>query len=212
MSTTVIVTSVLNPVNRPLDRVEQSINTINSIRKRLGDVRIIFVDCSVALPVETTRVQDTLRAGDQFIDLSKDDSVMTSVVSANKSYGELVLLDWAISNLSFDGDIFKISGRYYLDDAFDFGILDKNADINCKARGFAHANNVCLTTFYRMKDRDIFTRYTTHAKILFQRYPSISAEHVLFNFMSCNQDLKIQNLDRIGVVGQIAVSGETHYN
>ena len=222
--TTVIVTSVLNPVDKPLDyspirsvyspveRVEQSINTINSIRQHLGGVRIVFVDCSGELPNEAYRVKDVLHGKDQFVDLSKDASVLASVVSANKSYGELMLLDWTVSNLSFDGDIFKISGRYYLDNDFDFGTLDKSADINCKARGFAHANNVCLTTFYRIRNRDIFMRYIAHGKILFRQYPSISAEHVLFHFMSCNHDLKIHNLDRIGVVGQIAVSGETHYN
>lgn len=222
--TTVIITSVLNPISKPLDyspirsvytplqRIEQSINTISSIRKNLGAVRIVFVDCSVVVPTESDRIRDVLGKDDQFVDLSSQASVCTSVNSANKSHGELMLLDWASTNISFDDDIFKISGRYYLDDSFDFATLNRNADINCKARGFKHANNVCLTTFYRMKTKEIFKDYIEHGKILFHQYPSISAEHVLFNFLFHNQHLRIQNLNRIGVVGQIAVSGDTHYN
>lgn len=222
--TTVIVTSVLNPISKPLDyssirsvyspeqRVEQSINTIFSVRKNLGDVRILFVDCSVSPPTEASKIKDILRNDDRYIDLSNQSSVSIFVNSANKSYGELMLLDWAISNISFKDDIFKISGRYYLENEFDFGTLDRNADINCKARGFKHANNVCLTTFYRIKTQDTFKKYIEHGKLLFQQYPTISAEHVLFNFLACNQNLKIQNLDRIGVVGNIAVTGDIHYN
>lgn len=222
--TTVIITSVLNPTSNPLDyspirsvyspsqRVEQSINTISSIRKNLGDVRLVFVDCSIVIPTEIDRIRDVLGKNDQFIDLSGQTSVSALVNSANKSHGELMLLDWAISNTSFENDIFKISGRYYLENEFNFGTLDRNADINCKARGFKHANNVCLTTFYRMKNQEIFKKYIEHGKLLFQQYPTISAEHVLFNFLACNQNLNIQNLDRIGVIGQIAVSGELHCN
>lgn len=222
--TTVIVTSVLNPVNKPLDyspirsvyssidRIEQSINTISSVRKNLGDVRILFVDCSAVLPSESKKIRNFLQANDQFIDLSDNGSVASAVASINKSYGELMLLDWVTANISFDGDIYKISGRYYLDNTFDFDILDRDADINCKAKGFAHANNVCLTSFYRIRTIDIFRRYIEHGKTVFDQYPSISAEHVLFNFLTANKDLMIQNLDKVGVIGQIAVSGDTHYN
>ena len=222
--TTVIITSVLNPSNKPLDysairsvyspaeRVKQSINTVFSVRKKLGNVKIFFVDCSTEVPKEAEQIRDVLNVDDVFVDLSNEQSASAAVLSTNKSHGELMVLDWAIQNLSFEGDIFKISGRYYLDDSFDFDSLTRDSDINCKAKGFAHANNVCLTTFYRIRTKEIFSKYISHGKRLFHFYPSISAEHVLYNFISCNSDLKIQNLDRIGVIGQIAVTGDTHYN
>lgn len=224
--TTVIVTSVLNPSSNPLDyasirsiysppqRVEQSLKTIASIRKNMGGVRIVFVDCSVALPDEARSIKDCLYEQDKFIDLSKNSFVLNSVASPNKSYGELMLLDWAISNLSFHGDIFKISGRYYLNDEFNLDVFDKTADVNCKTRGFHFTNdkNICLTAFYRMRNKEIYSKYIEYGKTIFERFPYISAEHALFKFITDSSDLKIQTLDKVGLSGNIAVSGSEETN
>jgi len=224
--TSIIITSVISPTSTPLDyspirsvfdpsqRIMQTVDTIKSIRSLLGDAtRILLVDCSHGELPDLSPIKNLLSASDQFHDIREVLSVADIVSSPNKGAGELYMLDWMIENGNFESDIYKISGRYYLDPTFDFNILDKTADINCKARGFSHANNVCLTTFYRMASKDIFRRYIAHGKLLFDKYPFISAEHVLYNFLASHQgELKIQNLDRIGVCGRIAVHGEVNCN
>jgi hypothetical protein len=221
----ILVTSVLNPVNAPLDyssirsvfsvdeRIDQSINTIHSVRKFLGnDIHIVFVDCSNVLPSQISRIKNCLNSKDDFVDLSDNIDIRHAVESPNKGLGELKLIDWVLSNMDFGSDLYKISGRYFLDGSVDYLSFDLSKDFTCKARGFSHANNVCLTTFYRVRNKELFRSYVKHGYSLFSTYQNISAEHVLFNFLITTKNITVENLYKIGVAGKIAVTGDTHYN
>lgn len=220
----IIITSVINPPNTPLDytntrsvfsaeeREQQTINTINSIIKCLGyNINIIIVDCSIDQEKFGHEIKKHLRNNDLYINSWSEENKQI-IFGENKGYGEILLIEEGLKHVKYDEEVFKISGRYYLDESFDFNTLESDCDFSCKARGFHHTNMAALTTFYKVRNKNIMSMYVNFAKEVFKRYKNISAETTLFLFLQQHRNLKIQNLDRIGVIGKIAVNGETHYN
>ena len=102
------------------ERYNQSLQTIDSIRKYLPGAKILFVECS-DIPSEYI---DTLRSKVEYFVYQYDISEAREVCikSNNKGLGEATQTKLAIeyiiqNNLTFNR-LFKISGRYFLTDKF----------------------------------------------------------------------------------------------
>lgn len=123
-----LITSVIYFKNNPLsytktrsvfssqERVIQTINTVSSIRKILPLATIILVESG--LREELPEGLDSLV--DKYVYLGNQTLVRLACDSRFKGIGEIVSLIYSSKYIPDNADmIFKISGRYYLNDRFD---------------------------------------------------------------------------------------------
>lgn len=107
------------------ERYKQTLNTIHSIRSRLPYAHIVVVEASHSnIPVVFEGVIM------YYVD--------NSILGDSKSIGEAIILQTFLSSslyktLTYERNhlIFKISGRYFLDENFDITKFDENK-INCR--------------------------------------------------------------------------------
>jgi hypothetical protein len=130
MADCVIITSVVQTTDNPLSysplrsiyshqqRFEQTLETIASVRRHMPGAHILLVECSPASPW-----MDALKSKvDQFVNLEYDFVVNRS---PEKGLGEKTLLA-AISHLRAPYSyIYKITGRYVLQNAITWGPSDR---------------------------------------------------------------------------------------
>ena len=132
MNDLVLVTSVINTgklawsytqtrsTYSPEERYNQSLQTIDSIRKYLPGAKIVFVECS-DIPDEYT--MSLISKVEYFVNQYHiSEAREVCINSNNKGLGEATQTKFAIeyiiqNNLSFNR-FFKISGRYFLTDKF----------------------------------------------------------------------------------------------
>lgn len=123
-----IITSVIYPqqgniqynsprsIFNPEQRAQQTLRTIESIRAKVPNARIILVEGGLQenLPFELSKKVD------QYIYVGGNKFVRFACDSKYKSLGESTMLLFAINKFAYSADFyFKISGRYYLDEEFD---------------------------------------------------------------------------------------------
>lgn len=128
----VLITSAANAkfsVYTPAERVEQTIKTVESVRKYIPNVVICMTDCGIP-GIEGDLRKQLVDSVDHFIDLSKDSNVnwiANNITHQDtvKNLTELVVVGkffkLAKEKKWFDNcdRIFKVSGRYWLTDRFD---------------------------------------------------------------------------------------------
>lgn len=191
-------------------RYEQTLGTINSIRETVPQTYIILVELSDLLPKYKKILFDIV---DCFIDLSHDKSAQHYAIN-DKSIGDLysVLQGYLFvltSNIKFDV-IYKISGRYYLDNNFKLSNFDKNhITFNRYTFMTEDKKTVYYTTGYgcgyEMKLH--LLKGFLDAFFILQQKECHNIEGALFKAM----DSKTPNLrfvDKIGVSGLVSTTGE----
>jgi len=153
MKDCIIVTSVVQTTNKPLSysetrsiyshqqRFEQTLETIDSIRKYMPDAHILLIECS-----PPSDWMDALRSKvDQFINLEFNKSVNNSL---EKGLGEKILLLTAFSNLTEEySNIYKITGRYVLQNKIEWE--PSELPTFCRTDNYGMENGV-HTFFYRI--------------------------------------------------------------
>ena len=137
----IIITSVLNIIQKKLSyydkrsvfdihqRFEQTKKTIDTIKLYIPNCYIIFCECSNLEYYEYIEKYFKNNVNVYF-NFYNDHSIRSNINSFYKGLGETSLLLKAIefinnNNLVFD-NIFKISGRYYLNDDFNFNNYNDN--------------------------------------------------------------------------------------
>jgi hypothetical protein len=128
----VFITSAINAkfsLYSPEERLEQTLETIASVRERIPNAVICLTDCGI--PGLTDEQIETLTKDvDHFIDFSLDDNVVEihkniQVQDIVKNLTEMCVVrsffTYALEEGWFDGcdRIFKVSGRYTLTDRFN---------------------------------------------------------------------------------------------
>jgi hypothetical protein len=127
-----VVTSAINSrfgVYKPDQRLEQTIETINSIRARVPDAGIVIMECTGVSPTEEQ--ENTLRENcDYYLDYTRDPTVQALYASTDnwdivKNGTEIMCFGRALellekNNVVADYDrIYKMSGRYVLNETFN---------------------------------------------------------------------------------------------
>ena len=126
-----IVTSAINSkfgVFTPTQRLQQTMETITSIKTKIPDALIIVMECC-GDPIKPAQ-EDILRANcDVFVDYSHDEEVQALYDNDNwdvvKNGTEIMCFGRALAVLAHEGvfknidRIHKMSGRYILNDMFD---------------------------------------------------------------------------------------------
>jgi hypothetical protein len=226
--TTILITSVIHPVEFPLnynnkrsvftpkERLSQTIETINSAKKHFPESRVVLADCSLDNGhIKNQELQNTMSSKDIILDLSNDSSVSKWVHSSNKNMGECSIINSTLSKLNLEGEIYKLSGRYTLEDSFNSNIFDKNKNYNVRTIRTPWEGLVCLSSFYRVTNS---VYYTKLIDFLCQEYLQhqntyISMEKILYIFLNTIEKNTYQSIDSIlGIKGKIAPSGEEEIN
>jgi hypothetical protein len=148
----VIVSSAINTCQAPLSyhpirsvfdknkRYEQTLQTLESIKK-IPNKKIYFVECTDIPEFE----EDIRRSVDYYKNVYKGNEAV--IDGPYKNVGE------AISLLVVDTDeyenVYKISGRYYLNDEFNYSLWDNDDTM----MWVDDANGWRLTTFYKINKK-----------------------------------------------------------
>jgi hypothetical protein len=224
-----VVTSCLVPaigVFSPDERLKQTLETIDSIRKKAPDSFIVLSDVSVERLTE--KYDELISKVDLFLNLAGVDFLLHLTKNGMKSQGECammhVVLDYLQKNtevLEGIDRIFKITGRIQLDDDFN---LDEYTGLNGKyvfkkrvptwmsehIYGAIHvgATHVFDTRLWSM----CTTLVQTHMDVLQNVFPllgPIDLEHAYF--ATVDKELVVE-FDRVHCKGQVASTGEWKFD
>lgn len=213
-NTIFFITSVINYKNRELsyskirsiytvnDRIEHTLNTIRSIREKAPNSTIVLFE----LGITDSNLMKIREATDLYYYLGKNVLVRSAVDSKHKGLGEALGL--LVGSLKFKNEfeylydyIFKISGRYYLNENFSLkkwetkreGITAKvyGETISTRLYGFppSYFNNWIKTLIYSLPDL----------------VRGVGIEEVLYKKLGQN----IVEVKFLGVSGLIATDGTT---
>jgi hypothetical protein len=211
----VVITSIINIPNLPFsytqtrsvynrnERYEQTKNTIKSIKDKIPDSKIMLIECSELNEEETEYINKNV---DYFFNVYGNSILEEHIFGLSKSMGENVLLLCAIdylknNNVEYE-NFYKISGRYWLTDKFNYNNYD-----NDKITYVHEKNNKddIYTSFYKLniKHMKTYTDFIINNKELLKM--CICAEIFFGIFLREIDDCEKVVLEFSGVAGYIAV-------
>jgi len=214
------ITSVINTTPAPLSyaqrsvfshqqRFEQTVKTIESIRKHCPEAKIALVECS---DIDSEKETTLKSLSDYYYNLYYNDNkeyIQFIRNSPCKALGESCLtigsIDFLVDNGILDNfdNIFKISGRYFLNDNFKFEnfVLDK---INIKMSG----QNSTTTLFSLPKDILIEFRKFLINNIPFLKREFYPYEALFTNFVIHFYKEKTNYInEKLGIAGYVTIDG-----
>lgn len=145
--------STTRSIYSPIERFHQTLNTISSIRINVPNSFIILFDNSEFSSEQLNKLNTAL---DVFLNIQTDPIINDYTnIKTTKAYGELAqtyaVLNHIRKNMNYLNvkQFFKISGRYLINETFnydnynnDFNILKRNADVTDR--------NYFYTSFYKI--------------------------------------------------------------
>jgi hypothetical protein len=227
-----IVTSAINSkfgVFTPTQRLQQTLDTINSIKAKVPDALIIVMECcgEPIKPAQETILSNNCHV---FLDYSNNDEVQELYNNDNwdvvKNGTEIMCFGRALGVLTHEGifagidRVHKISGRYVLNDMFDTETYEQT-DVKdkivigpkYKSQFPIEVTTVPLQYMARLwswptsRNEEVVKVYTDSFLFFAERLAAggyVDIEHVLYKFLDPANVHEIQNL---GVEGQIAPNG-----
>jgi glycosyltransferase involved in cell wall biosynthesis len=207
----VIITSVLNICDKPLsyydirsvfnieERVKQTIKTIKSLKQFIPNLEILFCECS-NIDIET---EELIKSNvNYFYNFNNNQEIKEKVDSKYKGWGEAVILLEGMKYIKkyYYKNIFKISGRYYLNNLFDYQKFNNSYNIFSL---WDNSNKSLCTIFYKinMYSLEIFKEK------LFNSLPFLetgnSIEWIIYNFFSDH----IIIFDKLNISGYLSTEG-----
>jgi hypothetical protein len=203
-----LITSVIVPTHIPLcyvntrslytpeQRFEQTKNTIRTIRNKVKNVFIYLIEGSL-LPNEME--SEIIGLVDRYTNFSGDSEMRKIIDDPQKSKGEVALLLSAIKKFDDIGqfdNIFKISGRYFLNDNFFIERFDNDMNI------FRVYPDRYATYLYKIH-KSHFTDYV-EALNKSLKYIAEGIEVALFTVYPPKDKVNV-NIPQIGISGHVAV-------
>ena len=137
---------------------EQTINTINSIKKYIPNAYIVLFDNS-KIDIEKSNIIEKLT--DKFINITDNKILNYYTNHRYKSLGELSQMCFFYSyffkniNINSFNNFFKISGRYFINNNFDYTKFDNNYNIFKKNTDIIQDRNYYYTSFYKLNNEII---------------------------------------------------------
>lgn len=230
-----VVTSAINSkfgVYSPEQRLEQTLETINSLRDRVPGCRVIVMECTGINP--SAEQEAALgAAADMLIDWTSDPDVQTIYASDNwdvvKNTTEIMCFGRTLQLCLDDGDfsgidrIHKMSGRYLLTDDFSLELYEQNPDsiivgpkhtsqFPFEVTGIELQYMARLWSWPAKMTPEIITIYNDslfYIADLVARGGYADIEHVLYKFLPPEHILEVPLL---GVEGSIAPTGHAIKN
>jgi hypothetical protein len=196
----------------PGERFCQTIRTITSLRQKIPDVFIILYDNSNFTQFEYYILDNLI---DAFINITDDELTNRFTnIAEHKQYGEIVqtykILEYIYTYLPVNTieNIFKISGRYTLNDMFTYKTYN-NPHTCFKLNTDVTDRRYYFTCFYKIGKPDMTLYYDTicklYADIQIGLHKSIDLEVLLPSYLYA----VIKQINTLGVQQNIAVWQDT---
>lgn len=218
MNNLVLITSIIQTPNLPLsyiktrsvftpeERFEQTKKTIQSIKQKIPNLKILIVECSNL----SNEQYDYFNSNcDYFLNLIENNQAKNNIYSISKSLGEGTMTIAAIdyikkNNIIFD-NFFKITGRYWLSDNFDFQNFNND---NIIVHYINNERNNTATSLYKLHKSNIEQFYNFLKSNMKLMINCIGYEVLFAMFLNSNNNFNILGLNKIGVNGYISVSND----
>jgi hypothetical protein len=136
---------------------EQTINTINSIRQFIPNSYIILFDNSI---IDLNQKNNLTNLTDNFININDNEILNYYTNHKYKSLGELAqmcyLYTYFLKNIDINccNNLYKISGRYFINETFDYNKFDNNYNIFKKNENVTN-RDYYYTSFYKLNNTTI---------------------------------------------------------
>ena len=176
-------------------RLEQTLETLRSVREKIPEAFILFVDATGSHP-EIQQLCDSVW-------IPETSDVLSAVNSPIKGLGEAVLLQTALrvlkmSDLRPPKRIWKINGRYSLNEKFSLEDWDPS-----KSQAHFYNPKSCCTVLYTVTPADLerFSIFVSESASRFNVNPPPGMETIWSEF-------PFSHIDKLGVRGKVSVSGE----
>ena len=189
------------------ERFEQTKYTIQTIREKIPNSKILVVECS---ELNNEEQEYFVNNSDYFLNLYDNENAKNNIYSISKSLGEGTMTINAIeyiknNNIKFD-NFFKISGRYWLSEHCNYeNFINEDIVIH---RINDDVNNI-LTALYKLHESNIFDFYEFLINNTNLMHNCIGHEYLFAIFINLPKKNKVIHLDKIGVKGYI--SGDKSY-
>jgi hypothetical protein len=231
---TFLVTSAMNTKFGVFDsaqRLTQTLATIDSIRQRVPTAKIYLLEMA-GLPLQDHQREQLLSCVDHVMDFTTDPAVIDLYQSTDnwdivKNVTEIMCFGNALKRLHTDTDqfrdsqrIFKLSGRYLLNDDFKIDYYDQYSTQSHIVVSKSRSSQFPL--HYTQVERQFMSRlwswpaaltdeiiavYDQGLNFIQERILAggyVDIEHVLYRFLDHN---KLIELDAVGVQGNIGPNG-----
>jgi hypothetical protein len=215
MSELVLITSIINTPNKPLsytntrsvfsrkERFEQTKLTIQSIKNKIPNNKILIVECSDFTEEEKIYFE---KECDYILNLWNNTELHSDIFGLSKALGEGTLTMQGFRYINENNiryaNLFKISGRYWLNDKFDYNIFNNQSLIFKIPDG----GSICVVLYkipnYIQEPLDTFLKAN-----YFNMKNCICYEELILNFLKSIDHKNILLFDKLGVSGYFAVHG-----
>ena len=218
MSNLVLITSIINTPNKPLsytntrsvfsrkERFEQTKLTIQSIKAKIPNNKILLVECSDFNEEEKLYFE---KECDYILNLWDKKELHNNLFGISKALGEgtqtIEAFKYIKENNICYTNLFKISGRYWFNDKFDYTTFNNNSlvflnvyDGHASTNVYKIPNNMQEVLYYFLINN-------------YNAMKSCIGYEALFSYFlkSINYDNLIK-IHSIGVSGFIAVNGTSY--
>ena len=224
MKTIFIVTSCLIPaigVFSPEERLKQTLETVDSIRKKSPESTIILSDVSIE-PLNSV-YNELISKVDLFLNLSTVDLLLELTKNGMKSHGECVMtnvvLNYLLQNPSILTDvkrIFKITGRMQLDDGFtmeDYKQLSgKYVFKKCVPSWMSNPINGATHVFDTRLWSMCISLIGIHNKSLENVFPLLNSMDLEHAYWACLDKNLVVEFEKVHCRGQISPTGEWRFD
>jgi len=220
MNNITLITSIIDTCKNPLsysnirsywtkeERYEHTKKTIESVKKFIPNNKILLVECSLLNDDEINYFLDNT---DFFLNLyDLNDAKITNYINSNsKSMGEGTMtiqgLEYLFkNNIKFD-NLFKISGRYWLNNNFNYLFYDNEYNCICKIHDMSNV----FTCIYKLTNKTTIDWLHYLKKSENDFINCIGYEKIFGSFLINYNNNTYKIIERpIGINGYISISNE----
>jgi hypothetical protein len=185
------------------ERYEQTKKTISSVREKIPNCKILMVECSV---LDDEEYMFFTQNTDYFINLF-DTPYKSNIYSIYKALGEgtmtAIALEYILQNNIIFDNFIKITGRYWLDDNFNYSNIIPN-----KAYFRIINSDFVSTCLYSIPYSLVSSLYEFLLNSNKDFICCAGYEHIIRKFIHTISDEFILNVSLLGVSGYISVCGD----
>jgi hypothetical protein len=215
----VLITSVIRITDGPYnysetrsvfshsERYEQTKRTIESVREKIPNSTIFIIECS---PISQEEREYLVEHSEIFINLFdlNDFNINYQVSSISKSLGEGIMTINALkyiieNNIEYDS-LYKVSGRYWLNDNFIYDNYNNDAIVTRAVENVTDGFDYVYTCVYKLPRLVVPVWLDFLYYSMGDMYKCVSAEVIFATYVK-NIDYRKKNLNPLGLSGIVAV-------